>query len=331
MAIGVNNWYYPNGNSYVGQSTANDPKTGIDPYNLPSRGVQTIGYNAVKTAGIKSSGTITIEDINEVCRRHGEFLSKIYYDLGFPRDKIFTSSFAKSLGEAKTCVNDYSCPSWSFYHAEAMNPTLFTSAMEVLKTSTAPGWCMAEWGIGSNSATDYYNGLKTSLAMSGNKLIRITGNKVIDGNGNLVQGPADGIKMLYPEMVGNPHQGATLGTQIPLTLLNSYVQSSTNTAPAGFTWLSWEVISGINDGLPTLKSLNVSTSVRFPSENKLDIKVYTENDKLIIQGGNEIREVKVFSVFGSLVYKAQLQGRTIEISLQEGIYIIPGYGKVIVR
>jgi hypothetical protein len=331
MAIGVNNWYYPNGNSYVGQSTTNDPKTGIDPYNLPSRGVQTIGYNAVKTAGIKSSGTITIEDINEVCRRHGEFLSKIYYDLGFPRDKIFTSSFAKSLGEAKTCVNDYSCPSWSFYHSEATNPSSFTEAMEVIKTSTAPGWSMAEWGIGGSSATDYYNGLKTSLALSGNRLIRITGNKVIDGNGNLMQGPADGIKMLYPEMVGNPHQGATLGAQNPLTLLNSYAQSSTNTAPAGFTWLSWEVISGINDGLPTLKSLNVNTSVGFPIDNKLDIKVYSGNGKLIIKGCDEAKEIRIFTTLGNIVYAGHIQGKTIELSMQKGIYIIPGYGKVIVK
>ena len=329
MAIGVNNWYYPNGNSYLGKSAANDPTTGIDPYNLPSRGVQTIGYNAVKTAGIKSSGTLTIEDLNEVCRRHGEFLSKIYYDLGFPRDKIFTSSFAKSLGEAKSCVNDYSCPSWSFYHSEATNPSSFTEAMEVIKTSTAPGWCMAEWGIGGSSATDYYNGLKTSLALSGNRLIRITGNKVIDGNGNLVQGPADGIKMLYPELVGNPHQGGALGLQNPLTLLSSYVLNSSNTPPTGFSWLNWETISGINDGIPTLKTLNINTVTNFPLESKLNIIVFSEYGKLIIKGCDEPKEIKVFSSAGSLVYVGQLQGRNIELTLQKGIFIIPGYGKVV--
>lgn len=63
LALGVNNWYYPNGNSYYDRNpTANDaerlkidPQTGINMYDKPSRGVQTIGYAAATFAGIKSA------------------------------------------------------------------------------------------------------------------------------------------------------------------------------------------------------------------------------------------------------------------------------------
>lgn len=198
MAVGINNWYYPNGNSYVGKPESGDPTTGINPLVLPSRGVQTIGFNAVKTAGIKTSGTLTIEDLNEVCRRHGEFMSKIYFDMGFPREKIFCSSFAKTLGEAKTCINDYSCPSWSFYHAEAVTPNLFSSAMDALKLSTAPAWGMAEWGIPWENLdiTKCKTALQTGLAIPKNKLIRLTGSNVVSDAGVVNLALIDAVKQV---------------------------------------------------------------------------------------------------------------------------------------
>jgi hypothetical protein len=198
MAVGINNWYYPNGNSYVGKPESGDPTTGINPLVLPSRGVQTIGFNAVKTAGIKTSGTLTIEDLNEVCRRHGEFMSKIYFDMGFPREKIFCSSFAKTLGEAKTCINDYSCPSWSFYHAEAVTPNLFSSAMDALKLTTAPAWGMAEWGIPWENLdiTKCKTALQTGLAIPKNKLIRLTGSNVVSDAGVVNLALIDAVKQV---------------------------------------------------------------------------------------------------------------------------------------
>ncbi len=198
MAFGINNFYYPNGNSYLGLSESLVPTTGVDPLILPSRGVQTIGYNAVKTAGIKSSGELTIEDLNEVCRRHGEFLSKIYFDLGFPREKIFASSFGKTVGECKTCFNKYACPSWSFYQSEAVNPLTFTAALTALKDSDAPEWAMAEWGI-PKETTDpnkWATALNSCLLLPGNRLIRITGNIVIEHGGKINPPAVEGINMI---------------------------------------------------------------------------------------------------------------------------------------
>jgi hypothetical protein len=176
VAIGVNNWYYPNGNSYLDKDPKDDPQTGLQPLELPSRGVQTIGYAAVKTAGIKKSGIITIEDINEVCQIHCSYSSKVLYDLGFPREMIYSSSFGKTEGECKTCLTKYSCPSWSFYHANAITPTKFTAAFDALEHSDAPHWAMAEWGIARDASTDqYHTGLTRSLGLSGCRFVRITG------------------------------------------------------------------------------------------------------------------------------------------------------------
>lgn len=55
-AIGVNGFYYTNGNALLGQPEAGDPRTGIQTGIVPSRGVAQIGYAAVKTGGIRSSG-----------------------------------------------------------------------------------------------------------------------------------------------------------------------------------------------------------------------------------------------------------------------------------
>lgn len=176
VAIGINNWYYPNGNAYLDADPADDPRTGLDPLDLPSRGVQTIGYNAVQTAGIKNSGTITIEDLNEICRRHCEYCSRLIHDLGFPREKIYSSSFGKTEGECKTCLTDFSCPSWSFYHATAANPDKFEAAFAALEHSDAPAWAMAEWGIPKNAETEkYVTGLSKGLSIPRCRFIRITG------------------------------------------------------------------------------------------------------------------------------------------------------------
>lgn len=176
VAIGINNWYYPEGNSYLGKDPSEDPKTRLKVKELPSRGVQTIGYAAVKTAGLKSYGVITMKEINEVCRLHCENCSKILFDLGFPREKIFSSAFGKSVEECKTCITNYSSPSWSFYHQEALHPEEFDSAVNALKFSDAPCWAMAEWGIGANSSSEeYLSGLKKGLDMQNCRFIRLTG------------------------------------------------------------------------------------------------------------------------------------------------------------
>ncbi len=74
-SIGVNAWYYPNGNDLLAKPADGDPKQGKRVTELPARGVSPIGYAAVKTAGLRAEGEITEADLAEVVRRHLEDLS----------------------------------------------------------------------------------------------------------------------------------------------------------------------------------------------------------------------------------------------------------------
>jgi hypothetical protein len=329
LAIGINNFYMKDGNQYVGKDESLTPIVKLDPYDLPSRGLVTIGYNAVKTAGIKSSGVLTIEDLNEVCRRHGEFLSKIYADLGFPREKIFASSFAKTAGEARTCVNDYSCPSWSFYNNEAKNPTSFTSAMDVIKTSTAPAWCIAEWGIDGKEPDPnvWKNSLKACLDLPGNKLIRITGNRVINNEGVVYQPAATGIQNLLNDSVySSQNMGESLGSNSTLSLLNNYISSTSNVPPVGFTWSVWKGITTQNNGNPVFDNgkYTALSSISFTN-----IKVTSSNGGIILMNYPMGETIQVYNSVGALILTEKCNSEYVELKLKQGFYFIKGIAKPI--
>jgi hypothetical protein len=165
-SIGVTNFYYPNGNNQLTTSTATDLTSGRTITSLPSRGVQTIGYAAVKTAGIASSGVLTQEMQTEVVRRHLENQSKTVNELGIPRTQIFTHCGGWAVGETlyTAANNAYSCPGWSFY-SKAYDPTKDLTAMAALAKSDAPHWGAVEWLLeGDKTFADWTKALYNSIA-----------------------------------------------------------------------------------------------------------------------------------------------------------------------
>lgn len=164
-SIGVNVFHYPNGNSYIDQPETNDPTYGKTMTELPSRGVQTIGYASVKSAGIANSGILTEEMQTEVVRLHLEDLTKTAFNLGIEREKIFSHSGGWVEGESlfTAAINEYSCPGWSFYDY-ASDPTNDLTAMNALAKSDAPYWGVVEWLLqGDNTTNDWYSALNKSL------------------------------------------------------------------------------------------------------------------------------------------------------------------------
>lgn len=165
-SIGANAWYYPNGNDLLDKPAEDDPKTGLVVADPLSRGVAQIGYAAVKTAGIRARGDIEEADLAEVARRYLEFLAKEARDLGVPRDRLFSHGVGWKQGELlyDAPVNEYSCPSWSFYD-NALDPGKDIGAQRNVERSDAPYWAAAEWLYwGSWERKPWKQALRNTLA-----------------------------------------------------------------------------------------------------------------------------------------------------------------------
>lgn len=167
-AIGVNNWYYPNGNNLLDRPESEDPDYGLQTDSLPDRDVQTIGYAAVSTLGLASSGELKESDVTEVVRQHLEDLSRLSADMGVPRERLFTHCGGWSQGETlyRAAVNAYSCPGWSFYQY-ASDPKKDVTAMAILESGDAPYWGAVEWLYqGNNTREQWISAITNTLSDS---------------------------------------------------------------------------------------------------------------------------------------------------------------------
>jgi hypothetical protein len=165
-SIGVNAWYYPNGNALLGQPESADPQTGTVAARLPDRGVATIGYNAVRTSGLRDSGELTEADLAEIPRRHLDDLCRTARELGLPREKIFTHGAGWKDGELlyHAAVNADSCPGWSFYR-HAPDARRDAGVQAALARSDAPAWAATEWMLeGSRTAEEWRQALARTLS-----------------------------------------------------------------------------------------------------------------------------------------------------------------------
>lgn len=197
LAVGVNNWYYPNGNDLYDKDIKDDPQGGINMYLKPSRGVQTIGYAALTYSGIKTSGTITGEDIAKLEAKFTDWLCGLTDGFSFPREKIFTHAGGCD-NDLDAALNPKSCPSWSFYLADAADASNFSYAMGLLQKSDAPYWAVSEWAIGENSApANWTSGINSALMIDGCRYVNVCTNVIGNNNGTSPNPKAvEGIKAL---------------------------------------------------------------------------------------------------------------------------------------
>lgn len=185
-SIGVNNWYYPGGNDLLEEPEENDPQYGLDTDQLPGRGVTTIGYSSVSTAGIAESGPMKEEYLTEVVRRHLDDYCRLAWKLGVPRDHLFTHVGGWSQGETlyTAAVNSYSCPGWSFYKY-AMDVTTDVTAMNALKKSDAPYWGAVEYLLmGDKTKEQWYSALRTAFNLDRFRYLNIYNWSGIKNNQN---------------------------------------------------------------------------------------------------------------------------------------------------
>ena len=166
-SVGVNAWYYPNGNDLLGMPQADDPQEGLTADILPGRGVQTIGYAAARTAGIRREGELTEADLAEIAQRHLAGLSKKAAELGIPRERLFTHGAAWKDNELlyEAALNRWSCPGWSFY-SYAADPSKDQGVRRALHISEAPYWAVTEWLLHHHDGVRWRQALDKVLADS---------------------------------------------------------------------------------------------------------------------------------------------------------------------
>ncbi len=166
-AIGVNSFYLPNGNALLDQPEASDLQVELKGELVPDRGVVAIGYAAVTTAGLATSGVLKEADLARIVTRHLEDLCGLASELGVPREKLFTHVGGWKEEELlyDAALNRYTCPGWSFYR-HAGDAAKDKGIQRVLAKSDAPYWAAVEWMLmGDSSANDWHAALARTLTI----------------------------------------------------------------------------------------------------------------------------------------------------------------------
>jgi hypothetical protein len=166
-SIGVNAFYYPNGNDLLGRPESADPREELRADRVPDRGVVPSGYAAVSTAGLAASGELQEEDLAEIVRRHLDDLCALAAELGVPRDKLFTHVGGWKEEELlyDAAFNKYSCPGWSFYR-HAGDASKDKGVQRVLSRSDAPFWGAVEWMLmGSEDEQEWRQAIGRTLSL----------------------------------------------------------------------------------------------------------------------------------------------------------------------
>lgn len=166
-SIGVNAFYYPNGNLYLEEhpnDPSRDPAYGFNAQAGWDGGLARLGYAAVKAAGLKSSGEITAEDIGKVIHRYLESMCRVAAENGLPPEVVYTHQGGTFAPWDKNlpfwpAVNPYATPGWSFYGAD---PHDATGLPETLGRSVKR-WAAVEWWWGAPDAAGWEDHLLRTL------------------------------------------------------------------------------------------------------------------------------------------------------------------------
>jgi len=166
-SIGVNAFYYPNGNDLLDRPESSDPREELKADQVPGRGVVASGYAAVTTAGLAKSGALQEKDLAEIVRHHLDDLCSLAAELGVPREKLFTHVGGWKEEELlyDAALNRYSCPGWSFYR-HASDASKDRGVQRVLRKNDAPFWGAVEWMLmGTEDEQAWHEAITRALSI----------------------------------------------------------------------------------------------------------------------------------------------------------------------
>jgi len=155
-----------------------------------------IGYAALKSSGIRSSGgPPTSAELDEIIKRFLNELDKFLYDQGIPRSKIYNHTLAADIipGMLPSTPNfptnnsafmSYGAPGWTFYGSTADNAKNLPILKSSLDKYPGIGWASPEWLPTIKSYDGWITALNGSLNFRNNRFINIANweNGEVRGN-----------------------------------------------------------------------------------------------------------------------------------------------------
>ncbi|HZI11229.1 MAG TPA: hypothetical protein VE153_12660, partial [Myxococcus sp.] len=148
-----------------------------------------VGYAAVATAGIRRSGTLTSADLDQVVRTYVTELTRVVYESGIPRRKIFTHVGPAHVGDetwgqdrspplpplvrngTEPALSPYAHAGWSFYTGDVGAAGVKDLGVS-LDSLASTGWGLVEWGGPETKTADRVaQHLDGYLAHQNNKLV----------------------------------------------------------------------------------------------------------------------------------------------------------------
>lgn len=166
-SINVNAYYQKDGNRIYDESpkdASKDP-TAHDPAKGWTFGNPALGYAAVSTAGIRTSGTLTKDDAEKVVHMYLARLCARARAAGMPPHLIFTHQggtmppWDKHLS-FRPAINDNSIPGWSFYWDD---PPGCGSLDADMKAAGREQWAASEWWLGAGDAAGWQRRFESTL------------------------------------------------------------------------------------------------------------------------------------------------------------------------
>ena len=179
--IGTNFFYYPSGNSRVGQPASSDPTAGV------AASTQ-LGYAALCAGGAPdcpAAGAVTQAQLDGVLNDYLEFAAGNIAAAGLPRHKILTHE-GTYFGAAPTPSVIFNSPApavttrakagWSLY-ANAYDPRSATGLAQALDLIDGAPWGAVEWRyMGGNAGSpldQWLQAFNNTLSLRNNRLVDV--------------------------------------------------------------------------------------------------------------------------------------------------------------
>jgi hypothetical protein len=167
-SIGVNAYYYPDGNRYLERPPADDPKQGWNRHKDFAGGLVPLGYAARQSLHrVKgSTGPITLADHEAIVSDYLRFLAGVCRGAGLRREQIFVHAGGQFPPWEKhyshrVAITEKAVPGWSLYHT---SPDKAGDLADALAKAGKDDWCAAEWlPVSARTAADWADAYEKTL------------------------------------------------------------------------------------------------------------------------------------------------------------------------